>query len=86
LITHWGFSGPAVLKLSAWGARELYSCGYTFDFVVNWSGEESNALKTKFKALFQKELKGKSITWPLMKSLPGYGNSSARAPAFRNDK
>ena len=59
LITHWGFSGPAVLKLSAWGARELYQCGYTFDFVINWSGEESKALKAKFKTLFQKETKKK---------------------------
>lgn len=40
LITHWGMSGPAILKLSAWGARELYQCNYVFDLVVNWSGEE----------------------------------------------
>ncbi|HEX5112494.1 MAG TPA: aminoacetone oxidase family FAD-binding enzyme, partial [Saprospiraceae bacterium] len=59
LITHWGFSGPAVLKLSAWGARELYKCGYTFDFVINWTDEESSALKTKLKTLFQKETKRK---------------------------
>lgn len=36
LITHWGLSGPAVLRLSAWGARELYRCGYVFDLMVNW--------------------------------------------------
>lgn len=36
LITHWGLSGPAILKLSAWGARELYRCGYVFDLHVNW--------------------------------------------------
>jgi predicted Rossmann fold flavoprotein len=59
LITHWGFSGPAVLKLSAWGARELYKCGYTFDFSINWANEESNVLKTKLKTLFQKETKKK---------------------------
>ncbi|HJW28270.1 MAG TPA: aminoacetone oxidase family FAD-binding enzyme, partial [Saprospiraceae bacterium] len=40
LITHWGLSGPAILKLSAWGARELYRCGYTFDLEVNWTGQE----------------------------------------------
>ncbi len=28
LITHWGLSGPAVLRLSAWGARWLHECGY----------------------------------------------------------
>lgn len=36
LITHWGFSGPAILKLSAWGARELHQVKYEFDLVVNW--------------------------------------------------
>ncbi len=36
LITHWGLSGPAVLKLSAWGARELAIKNYTFKIVVNW--------------------------------------------------
>lgn len=42
LITHWGLSGPAVLRLSSWGARELAMShgtdlkGYQFDIVVNW--------------------------------------------------
>lgn len=36
LITHWGLSGPAVLKLSAWGARELAEKNYTFSITVNW--------------------------------------------------
>ena len=36
LITHWGFSGPAILKMSAWGARELHESDYKFDLVVNW--------------------------------------------------
>ena len=36
LITHWGLSGPAVLKLSAWGARELYDNHYTADLTVNF--------------------------------------------------
>jgi predicted Rossmann fold flavoprotein len=38
LITHWGMSGPAVLKLSAWGARELEKQGYAFNIQVNWIG------------------------------------------------
>lgn len=41
LITHWGLSGPAVLKLSAWGARYLYDQGYSFAVQVNWMGEQS---------------------------------------------
>ncbi len=36
LITHWGLSGPAVLKLSAWGARWLFERGYHAGLVVNW--------------------------------------------------
>jgi len=36
LITHWGLSGPAILKLSAWGARELASLNYNFKIQVNW--------------------------------------------------
>jgi predicted Rossmann fold flavoprotein len=36
LITHWGFSGPAILKLSAWGARVLEPSNYHFKINVNW--------------------------------------------------
>lgn len=38
LITHWGLSGPVILRLSAWGARILAEVGYLFDVVVNWTG------------------------------------------------
>jgi predicted Rossmann fold flavoprotein len=37
LITHWGFSGPAVLKLSAFCARELHDCGYQTNTKIDWS-------------------------------------------------
>jgi predicted Rossmann fold flavoprotein len=36
LITHWGMSGPAILKLSAWGARILFEKNYQFTIFVNW--------------------------------------------------
>ncbi|MBL9167460.1 MAG: NAD(P)/FAD-dependent oxidoreductase [Verrucomicrobiales bacterium] len=36
LLTHWGLSGPAVLRLSAWGARSLHQCDYRFSLQVNW--------------------------------------------------
>jgi predicted Rossmann fold flavoprotein len=36
LITHWGFSGPAILKLSAWGARKLAATNWRFAITVNW--------------------------------------------------
>lgn len=41
LITHWGLSGPAVLRTSAWGARELYEKNYRAKLVVNWLGDAS---------------------------------------------
>lgn len=55
LITHWGLSGPAVLKLSAWAARELAERHYRAEVIVNWlpdfKGEELQqkllALKTE---------------------------------------
>ena len=36
LITHWGMSGPGILRLSAWGARELFAKNYQFILQVNW--------------------------------------------------
>ncbi|MBD3881258.1 NAD(P)/FAD-dependent oxidoreductase [Phormidium tenue FACHB-886] len=36
LITHWGMSGPAILKLSAWGARALHDCRYHAKLQVTW--------------------------------------------------
>lgn len=36
LITHWGVSGPAILKLSAWGARFLYDLKYNSSLQINW--------------------------------------------------
>ena len=44
LITHWGLSGPVVLKLSAWGARQLADMNYQFSIQVNWLGETTDAM------------------------------------------
>ncbi|MDX2188787.1 MAG: NAD(P)/FAD-dependent oxidoreductase [Bacteroidota bacterium] len=38
LITHWGLSGPAVIKLSAWAAVHLHDVGYKFKVLVSWIG------------------------------------------------
>jgi len=38
LITHWGFSGPAILKLSAFAARHLFDQHYNFSLRINWTG------------------------------------------------
>jgi predicted Rossmann fold flavoprotein len=48
LITHWGLSGPVILKLSAWQARELYKRDYKFDLLINWlPGINQEAVKGK---------------------------------------
>ncbi len=42
LITHWGMSGPAILKLSSFGARTLSEMNYDFKIQVNWANEANN--------------------------------------------
>ncbi len=52
LITHWGMSGPAILKLSAWGARELQTKNYTFKIAINWIPDfNENTLRDKMRQL-----------------------------------
>ncbi len=52
LITHWGMSGPAILKLSAWGAKELAANNYHFSILVNWIPEfNENSLRDKIQKL-----------------------------------
>lgn len=53
LITHKGLSGPAVLRLSAWGARALQACGYAFDLGVDWLPGVADA-----DALLQERIRG----------------------------
>lgn len=46
LVTHWGFSGPGILRLSAWGARKFHDLNYHFPLLINWlpnSSEEKIA-------------------------------------------
>ncbi len=39
LITHWGLSGPAILRLSAWGARTLFEANYRSTLTIHWLGD-----------------------------------------------
>ncbi len=58
LITHWGLSGPAVLKLSAWGAYALKEAGYTFEIAVNWLSQvNKNELEKEIKRNFSENPK-----------------------------
>ena len=52
LITHRGFSGPAILRLSAWEARSLQAQNYHFDITINWLGNETeNQVREQFDKL-----------------------------------
>lgn len=48
LVTHWGMSGPAILQLSAWGARVLEEKKYEFAVLVNWLNEVKEDELRKF--------------------------------------
>ena len=51
LITHWGMSGPAILKLSAWGAQDLAKANYNFSVQVNWLAMNEEELRSQFSSL-----------------------------------
>ncbi len=51
LITHWGMSGPAILKLSAFHAQELAKVNYNFTTQINWLGISEIELRKKFSKL-----------------------------------
>ncbi len=53
LITHWGMSGPAILKLSAFGARILNGMGYAFTVQVNWLHEATEEAARHLLSLFR---------------------------------
>ncbi|MAQ76199.1 MAG: aminoacetone oxidase family FAD-binding enzyme [Aquimarina sp.] len=58
LVTHWGLSGPAILKLSAWGAIVLESFKYKFDISVNWlSGYNQQEVFEELLELKEKKAK-----------------------------
>ena len=57
LITHWGLSGPAILKLSAWKARELADLKYQFEIIINFLGIESETAEELFKTFRQEHPK-----------------------------
>jgi hypothetical protein len=66
LITHWGMSGPAILKLSAWGARILNERDYQFKIRVNWVGE-----------IKEEQLREQLNQWKNLNARKQTGNSAA---------
>jgi predicted Rossmann fold flavoprotein len=64
LITHWGVSGPAVLKLSAWGARTLFDLKYHASLQINWLSEfNQEDLKLLFSDLKQTQPQKKIVNY-----------------------
>lgn len=56
LITHWGMSGPVVLRCSAWGARELNEKNYDFKILVNWLADKNeNDLQEEIRYIRQEQ-------------------------------
>jgi predicted Rossmann fold flavoprotein len=47
LITHWGFSAPAVIKLSAWQAIDFFERSYQFPILINWTALDEETLRAK---------------------------------------
>ncbi|MBZ4191026.1 NAD(P)/FAD-dependent oxidoreductase [Niabella beijingensis] len=65
LVTHWGISGPAVLRLSAWAARDLAGQEWTFTAIINWLPE-----------LSETELRERFVTWRSEKAAQKIGNKN----------
>ncbi len=61
LITHWGMSGPAILKLSAWGARILKEKEYRFEIRVNWLGNYNEQSLREEMRMMRETSGGKKI-------------------------
>jgi predicted Rossmann fold flavoprotein len=51
LFTHWGLSGPCILRLSAWGARVLEARAYKFPLRINWLGKPEDKVRPLLEAL-----------------------------------
>lgn len=65
LVTHTGLSGPAVLRLSAWGARELAALNHQFGIEVNWVNKDLNTVRETLKLFRQNHPKKGVATSPL---------------------
>ncbi|OGX84507.1 flavoprotein [Hymenobacter lapidarius] len=70
LVTHWGVSGPAVLKLSAWGARRLNELGYVGTALVNWTPTFTEETLRTWLQQFRQENGKKTVAANPQFSLP----------------
>ncbi len=70
LITHWGISGPAVLKLSAFGARFLAEKEYQYNVTINWLSRPFNVVFDHLKALKKEHQKKLVSLKPIFQVIP----------------
>jgi predicted Rossmann fold flavoprotein len=70
LITHWGYSGPAVLKLSAWGARLFHGMNYRFTAMVSWVHDQTEESLREHLHNFRKAHPKKVVTTNPLFGLP----------------
>ena len=65
LVTHWGLSGPAILKLSSWGAYELQEKSYQFEILVNYTSLTSDQARADLLNYKDAHPKRKVFNYPL---------------------
>jgi predicted Rossmann fold flavoprotein len=71
LVTHWGLSGPAILKLSAWGARELAAMDYAFTLTVNFAPPHTpETFARELAGVRTKNLRKQITTWSPIPGVP----------------
>lgn len=70
LVTHWGLSGPAVLRISAWGARVLHEMGYKFPLEINFLEEKSPQNPAEWLNPIKQEYAKKTVAAHTPLSLP----------------
>ena len=70
LITHWGLSGPGILKLSAWGALELNKKDYQFEIEVNWLSKKQEVILDYLKSEKKKQAKKQVVLRSVFEEVP----------------
>ena len=86
LITHWGFSGPAILKLSAFAAQELAKENYHTTVTINWLNDEQNEVRERLQNSFRANTKTQIVNLPVValpKRLWHFLVAKAEIPSFK---
>ena len=70
LITHWGLSGPGILKLSAWGALEFHQKEYQFEIEVNWLSKSFETILNELKVVKKDQSKKQVVLRSVFEDIP----------------